>query len=212
MEALRNHLNRWEVIKTVRRAVVPSQEIGFGRLEASVEQPLCRVLTTLVNLRSSPWVFDLSTGGLWGCPRTSLYPGEETQSCLEGAADSQGLIKRPQVLSNQNFRTGPLTPQVGSSVMLQTARWEPLGDRKLLKAENSCVFARGWGWGGWVGIEGEKPQWEIGLALKLWSCTALLSPNTHTNTHTATVRWPLSMQSKQHHNQTSRIPRVFEKS
>ena len=109
------------MIKTVRRAVVPSQEIGFGRLEASVEQPLCRVLTTLVNLRSSPWVFDLSTGGLWGCPRTSLYPGEETQSCLEGAADSQGLIKRPQVLSNQNFRTGPLTPQVGSSVMLQTA-------------------------------------------------------------------------------------------
>ena len=41
--------------------------------------------------------------------------------------------------------------------------------------------------GGWVEIEGEKPQWDTGLALKLWSCTALLFPNTHTNAHTATV-------------------------
>ena len=42
---------------------------------------------------------------------------------------------------------------------------------------------------GWVsGNRGGEAQWEIVLALKLWSCTARLSPNTHTDTHTATVR------------------------
>lgn len=209
MEALRKHLNRWEVIKTVRRAVVPSQEISFGRLEASVEQPLRRVLTISVSLRSSPWVFDLSTDGLWGCCRTSLYPGEEIQSCLEGAAESQGLIKRLQVLSNQNPRTGPSTLWVDSSKQPDENPWETESSWKL----RIVVFLQGdGGGGGWVGIEGEKPQWETGLALKLWSCTAFLSPNPHPNTHTATVRWPLSVLSKQHHNQTSRIPRGFEKS
>lgn len=57
--------------------------------QQGTEQPLWRVLTTSVSLRPRPWVFDLSTDGLWGWLRTSLYPGEETRSCLEGQGSSR---------------------------------------------------------------------------------------------------------------------------
>lgn len=61
-----------------------------------------------------------------------------------------------------------------------------------------------------MGIEGEKPQWETGLALKLWSCTALLSPNTHTNTHTATVVYAEQAASQPDFQNSKSIGKILE--
>lgn len=100
-----------------------------------------------------------------------------------GAAESQGLIKRLQVLSNQNPRTGPSTLWGGQFQTADENPWETESSWKL----RIVVFLQGdgGGGGGWVGIEGSSGR--LGWLWKLWSCPAFLSP-TPTPKHTHSYR------------------------